>query len=107
MPSILTLIPTIYGLLMVGGKALDVYQKFGEARKIHQESNILKYDKKLKELEIMEKEQELKKTTTSTSGIITVSEIEHNLIYSTIQAANNIAPEYLHYKYTREIIGLK
>lgn len=107
MPSILTLIPTIYGLLMVGGKALDVYQKFGEARKIHQENTIFKYDKKLKELEIMEKEQELKKTTTSTSGIITVSEIEHNLICNTIQAANNIAPEYLHYKYAREIIGLK
>lgn len=106
-PSILTLIPTIYGLLMVGGKALDVYQKFEEVRRIHQENTIFKYDKKLKELEIIEKEQEIKKATSSTSGIITVSGIEHNLICNTLQVANNIAPEYLHYKYTREIVGLK
>lgn len=106
-PSILTLIPTIYGLLMVGGKALDIYQKFEEARKAHQQNAIFKYDKKLKELEIIEKEQELKKAKTSTSGIITVSEIEHNLIYSTLNTANNIAPEYLHFKCTREIIGMK
>lgn len=107
MPAILTLISTIYGLLMVGGKALDVYQKFAEARRIHQENSLFKYDKKLKELEIMEKEQKLKKADIGNTGIITVSGIEHNLICSTLYTANKIAPEYLHYKYVKEIGGLK
>ena len=107
MPSILTLIPTIYGLLMIGGKALDVYQKFAEARRIHQENEIFKYDRRLKELEIMEKEQELNNAKTNNTGIITVSGIEHNLICSTLHIANNVAPEYLHYKCVKEIVGLK
>lgn len=107
LPSILTLIPTIYGLLMIGGKALDVYQKFAEAQKIYQENVLLKCDQKLKELEIIEKEQGLKSAKTKNQGIITVSEIEHNLIFSTLQCANNIAPEYLHYKYKKEFGNLK
>jgi uncharacterized protein YjbI with pentapeptide repeats len=103
MPALLTLIPTIYGLLMVGEKALDISQKFAKFRKIHQEDIIYEYDKKLKELEIMEKEQALKKAKTGSTGIITVSEIEHNLICSTLRDANNIAPEYLHYKCTEKL----
>jgi hypothetical protein len=88
---------------MVGEKALDISQKFAKFRKIHQEDIIYEYDKKLKELEIMEKEQALKKAKTGSTGIITVSEIEHNLICSTLRDANNIAPEYLHYKCTEKL----
>lgn len=106
MPSILTLIPAIYGLLVVGGKALDVYHKFAEAQKLYQERALLKCDERLKELEIKEKEQGLKSAKTNDTGIITVSGIEHNLIYSTLHFANNIAPEYLHYKHDKKFGGL-
>lgn len=108
LPNLITLIPAIYGLLMVGGKALDVYQKFGEARRTHQENMLFKYEKRLKELEIMEKEQEMeaqKKTSQLNSlGIASISEIEHNIICNVLHMANNIPPEYLHYKYTKDII---
>ncbi len=107
-PHLLTLIPAIYGLLMVGGKTLDVYQKFGEARRIHQQNTLFKYEKKLKELEIIEKEQEMeaqkKKSQLNSIGIATISEIEHNIICNTLRIANNIPTEYLHSKYAKDLI---
>lgn len=107
MPSIITLIPAIYGLLVVGGKALDVYQKFGEAQKIHQQNSLYKYDKRIKELEIIEKEQKIasynNEAQYNKSGILTISEIEHNIKCSTLNLAGNLAPEYLHYKYVKDI----
>lgn len=108
LPAILAVIPVMYGLLGVGGKALDVYKKFEEARQLHQNNSLFKYEKRIKELEIMKKEQELETHTAtvqrSKSGIITISEIEHNIMCSTLNLANNLAPEYLHYKYVNDIL---
>lgn len=107
LPAILVLIPTMYSLLVVGGKALDVYQKFGEARKIHQQNSLYKFDKRLKELEIMEKEQKLitKETGRKQSGtrIMLVSEIEHSIKCNKLNLVNDLPPEYLHYKYILDI----
>ena len=107
-PHLMRLIPAIYGLLMVGGKALDIYQRFGETRRTHQMNTLFKYEKKLKELEIIEKEQEIetKKKISQLSSLRmeSISEIEHNIICNTLQVANNIPKEYLHSKYTRDLI---
>lgn len=106
-PHLMILIPAIYGLLMVGGKALDVYQRFGEVRRTHQMNALFKYEKKLKELEIMEKEQEMeakkKISQLNLLGMASISEIEHNIICNTLQVANNIPTEYLHSKYTKDL----
>ena len=110
LPSIIALIPAIYALLAISGKALDVYQKFGEAYKIHQENSMFKYDKRLKELEIIQREQEIaankQKKSPNVTGIVTISEIEHNIMCSTQRLANSLTPEYLHYKYTFDDIRL-
>lgn len=107
LPAILTLISTMYALLVVGSKALDVYQKFGEARKIHQQNSLYKYDKRLKELEIMEKEQKMLEKETGRkqkgTGIILVSEVEHSIKCSKLNLVNDLSPEYLHYKYILDI----
>lgn len=110
MPSILVLIPTIYGLLSIGGKALDFWQKMEDVRSVHQKNSLHKYEKKLKELEIIEKEhiietqrQESKKVP---AGIATISGIEHNVICSDIYIANHIPSEYLHYKSIRDFTVL-
>ena len=104
-PSILTLIPAIYGLLMVGGKTLDLYQKFEEIRRTHQQNSLHKYDKRLKELEIMAKEQEMaaqkKRSQLDTLGIATISEIQHSVICNTLRIADSIPPEFLHSKYKK------
>lgn len=101
-PAILTLIPAIYGLLSIGGKTLDFCQKLEDVRNTHHQNALYKYDKRLKELEIMEKEQKIeaekKALQTNQSGITTISEIEHNIICSDIFVASRIPPEYLHYK---------
>ena len=105
MPALMVLIPTIYSLLSIGGKALDFWKKFEETRSAHLQNSIYKYDKRLKELEIIEKEQTIemrnKETQTNQSGIMAISGIEHNIIFSDIYVANHIPPEYLHYKYAR------
>lgn len=102
---IMVLIPAIYSLLSVGGKTLDFWKKLEEVRDAHHQNSLYKYEKRLKELEIMEKEQNIdvqkKKIQTNQSGIATVSAIEHNIICSDIYIANHIPPEYLHYKHTR------
>lgn len=107
LPAILVLIPVMYGLLGIGDKALDVYKKFEETRQIHQNNSLFKYERRIKELEIMKKEQEIvahtKMEQRSSLGIMTISEIEHNIKCSTLNLANNLTPEYLHYKYAKDI----
>lgn len=108
LPNLMLLIPTIYGLLTVGGKALDVYEKFERIRRTHQENTLFKYEKTLKELEIKEKEKNLelqkRETLANSLGIESITEIEHNIICNTIRMANNIPTEYLHSKYTKNSI---
>ena len=105
MPTILVLIPAIYSMLSVGGKALDFWKKVEEVRSLHQQNSLYKYEKRCKELEIEEKEQNIiskkKDSHTNRSEIATISEIEHNVICSDIYIANHIQPEYLHYKFAR------
>lgn len=108
MPTLMILIPTIYSLLSTGGKVLDFWKKFEEARSAHYQNSIYEYDKRLKELEIIEKEQNIemqkKKTQTNQSCTTAISGIEHNMICSDIYIANHIPPEYLHYKYARNFM---
>ena len=81
-----------------------------DVRSVHQKNSLHKYEKKLKELEIIEKEhiietqrQESKKVP---AGIATISGIEHNVICSDIYIANHIPSEYLHYKSIRDFTVL-
>lgn len=108
MPAIMVLIPTIYSLLLAGGKTLDFWKKFEEARYAHNQNSIYKYEKKLKELEIIEKEQKIeakkKKLQMTSTGIATISGIEHNVICNDVYIANHIPPEYLHYKHERDFM---
>lgn len=107
-PAILVLIPAMYSLLSVGGKALDFWKKVEEVRSLHQQNSLFEYEKRSKELEIKEKEQNIsmqkKEPQTSQSGIVTISGIEHNIICSDIYVAKHIPPEYLHYKHTRDFL---
>ena len=105
LPQIFMLISAMYSLLMVGSKSLDIYHKFEEVRKIHQENSLFKYEKRLKELEILEKEQKIKKNgkQDNEAGIMLVSEIEHSIKCSKLNLANTLPPEYLHYKYIVDI----
>ena len=56
----------------------------------------------------MEKEQEMeakkKISQLNLLGMASISEIEHNIICNTLQVANNIPTEYLHSKYTKDLI---
>ncbi len=105
--AILALIPAIYSMLSIGGKALDFCQKLEEVRSVHHQNSFYEYDKKLKELEIAERELKIeaqkKEMQTSQSGIAAISGIEHNVICSDIYVANRIPPEYLHYKCIRDL----
>ncbi|MCM1267614.1 MAG: pentapeptide repeat-containing protein [Bacteroidales bacterium] len=108
MPMILKLIPVIYSLLSISGKALDVWQKFENVINTHNQNAVFPYEKEIKRLEVIKKEQDLEMQREDLKKdrpqVAAVSEIEHNIIYSDIFVADRIPPEYLHYKYTKKII---
>lgn len=57
-------------------------------------------DIKLKNIEIQQKLEELNKP--KSSAIYTVTEIEHNIKCSTLDTAKTIAPDLLHFHYTKD-----
>ncbi len=107
LPEIMALLSSIYGVLAIGNKFLDVFKNFEEVRRICQENSLHKYQKEEKELDIELKRLELiakkeEMNNKKTSSIYTVTEIEHNIKCNTFDMAQKLAPEYLHYKYTKE-----
>lgn len=108
LPAILVLIPAMYSLLSVGGKALDFWKKVEEVRSLHQQNSLYKYEKRRIELEIEEKEKNLNaqkdRQQTGQSGILSISGIEHNVICNDIYVASHIPSEYLHYKHVRDFM---
>lgn len=106
LPDILAFLSTLYGVLSVGNKFVDIYKNIAETRRISQENNLYKYQKEQAQLEIKLKKIELQqkleeKNKPKTSAIYTVTEIEHNIRCSTIDTAKTIAPDLLHYRYTK------
>lgn len=106
LPEILTFLSTLYGVLCVGNKFVDIYKNVAEAKRISQENSFYKYQKEQAQLEIklknIELQQKLEEKNKSTSGsIYTITEIEHNIRCSTIDTAKTIAPDLLHYRYTK------
>ena len=111
LPNILMCISAMYGVLTVCNKFLDVYKNFEETRRVNQQNKLYKYEKEeklldieIKKLERDEKYKKLKENTLANkSGIYTITEIEHNMKCNTLDMAKSIAPEYLHYKFTKNI----
>lgn len=106
LPSIFAFLSMLYGILSIGNKFVDIYKNVAETRHISQQNQLYKYQKeqvqldiKLKEIELQQKFDEIKKQ--KSSAIYTVTEIEHNIRCSTIDMAKNISPDLLHYHYTK------
>lgn len=106
MPYILAFLSTLYGVLSVGNKFVDIYKNVAEAQRVSQENSLYKYKKeqiqldiKLKNIELQQKLEEREQT--KSNSIYMVTEIEHNIRCSTIDTAKTIAPDLLHYKYTK------
>ena len=106
LPSILAFLSTLYGLLSVGNKFVDLYKNVAETVRISQQNSLHKYQKeqaqleiKLKNIELQQKLDEINKP--KSSSIYTITEIEHSIRCSTIETAKNIAPDLLHFRYTK------
>lgn len=112
LPNILLFISSMYAIFSVGNKFLDIYKNFEETRRIHQQNKFYKYEleEKLLDIEIKKKqlmkmsEESSTKDTKTASGIYLIKEIEHNIKCNSLDTAKNIAPKYLHYKYSRDIL---
>lgn len=111
LPNIFLFISAMYAILSAGNKFLDIYKNFEETRRVHQQNEFFKYEleEKLLDIEVKKKQLEQMSERSSqaeiktASGIYLVREIEHNIKCNSLDAAKNIAPEYLHYKYSRNI----
>lgn len=111
LPNILTLIGAVYSGLAAWNKFVDIYKNFEEARKVHQQVEYGYLEQEEKRLDIAIKKKQLEKMSeetvaqkpTSSSGIYLINEIEHNIKCSNLDVAKNIAPEYLHYKYKKNL----
>ena len=109
--NIFNFVISMYGIFAMGSKFVSMYKNFEETRRVHQQNELYKYELEEKKLDIEIKRKQLekleeeisKKQTGSSSGIYVVNEIEHNLRCSSLDRAQNIAPEYLHYKYSKVI----
>ncbi len=112
LPNIFLCISAMYAILSAGNKFLDIYKNFEETRRVHQQNEFYKYEleEKLLDIEVKRKqleqmnEQTSQAETKTASGIYLVREIEHNIKCNSLDTAKNIAPEYLHYKYSRSIL---
>lgn len=108
LPNILMVVGSMYSLLVASNKFIEIYKNFAEARRIHQQNDFYKYEVEEKKLDIEIKRRQLeqmksKSSDTKSSGIYVVNEIEHSIKCDTIDIAKSIAPEYLHYKYSKNI----
>lgn len=109
LPNILLLISTMYSALVIGGKAIDLCKNLEELRRVHQQNQFYQYEKEEKELDIKIKKKQLEQIEKQSSqkklpDIYMVDEIEHNIKCSSLDIAQNIAPEYLHFKYKKNIL---
>lgn len=104
LPYIISFISSIYGVLAIGNKFIDVYKNILETQKLLYENELFKYQKEEKELDIELKQLELneKQKKGKTASIYTITEIEHTMKCNTLNSAKAIAPEILHYKYERK-----
>jgi len=100
LPYILLVVSTMYSLFSVGSKGLDLFKKFEETISVQQQNKLFKYELEEKKLDIELKKEQLKQAQKKNSGIITQSVIglEHNLKCDSIETAQKITSEYLHYK---------
>ena len=110
LPNILKFIGSIYTILAVGNKFVDIYKNVEETRRVHQQNKYykLEYEEKvldieMKKMQLEQMQEHSSEAKSSSSGIYLVNEIEHSIKFSNLDIAKNIAPEYLHYKYSRNI----
>ncbi len=112
LPNILIFISAMYSLLSTGNKLLEFYKNFEETRRVHQQNKLYKYEVEEKQIDIETKKLQLKELqeklapseAKTASGIYLVTEIEHSIKCNSINAAKDIAPEYLHFKYSKDIL---
>lgn len=111
LPNILAFIGAVYSVLTIGNKFVDIYKNVEETRRVHQQNEYYKLECEEKKLDIEMKKKQLeqmqehssKSKASSSSGIYLINEIEHSIKCSNLDVAKNIAPEYLHYKYSKNI----
>lgn len=108
LPNILMFIGAMYSILAASNKFVDIYKNFEETRRVHQQNEFYKYELEEKKLDIEIKKKQLEQMqeqslAKKTSGIYMVNEIEHSIKCNTLDVAKNIAPEYLHFKYSKSV----
>lgn len=106
LPNIIFLITAMYSFLAAGNKFVDIIKNFEETRRIHQQNEFYKYEREEKILDIELKKKQLEQMNQQPpkeSNIYMINEIEHNIRCNSLDSAKEIAPEYLHYKYSRQI----
>ena len=108
LPNVLGVIGAMYSILVASNKFVNIYKNFEEARRVHQQNDFYKYELEEKKLDIQIKKEQLEQMTNQafalkSSGIYMVNEIEHSIKCSNMDVAKNIAPEYLHYKYCKNL----
>lgn len=106
LPNILMLIGTMYSVLAASNKFVNFYKNLEETRRVHQQNEFYKYELEEKKLDIEIKKKQLgqmqeQNPVAKASGIYMINEIEHSIRCSTMNVAKNLAPEYLHYKYSK------
>lgn len=106
LPQILGVLTSVYTFLLAGNKVVDIYKNLGETKRVWQENKLYKYQEEQMQLDIQLKKMEIQQKqkgqdNIKSSSIYTITEVEHNIKCSTLDIAKTIAPELLHYKYTK------
>lgn len=107
LPNILLLISAMYSAFSMGNKFISICKNYEELRRVHQQNDLYQYEKEEKELDIKLKKKQLEQLeqyspAKTSSNIFVVNEIEHNIKCSSLDVAQDLSPEYLHFKYKRD-----
>ena len=106
LPQIVALLSSIYAILSIGNKFVDLYKNVAETRRVCQENKLYAQKKESLALDIELKKMELEKKQKNQEqkrmpSIYTIKEIEHTIKCDSIDVAKTIAPELLHFKYAK------
>lgn len=101
LPNILVFVSAMYSIFAAGNKGLEFFKNVEETIRVHQQNRLHKYELEEKSLDIEIKKEELRQMKSKKSvHIASVLELEHILKCNSIEMAQKITPEYLHYKIT-------
>ena len=99
LPNILFFVSAMYSFFAFSNQGLEVFKNIEEITHIHHQNKLDKYEMEEKMLNLEIKKEELRKAKNQ-NNIVTASvyEVEHILKCSSLNIAEKITPEYLHYK---------